>query len=106
MIYPAPAIHIVPPPTLTITGTPVDEGFHTGLPLTFTGRAQFSPAVDTPLDVTVVWTKTTSSDLTADDRVTLTEAVMVGVSPMVFESTLSVNVLIGVEMTVGTIHSF
>ena len=62
--------------------------------LTFTGRAEFDPAVDSALNVDAMWTKTTpTSDLTADDRVTSGEAVMVGMNPMVFESNLTIDTL-------------
>ena len=95
---PTPPSPPVPPPTLTITGSPVDEGFHTGLNLTFTGRAEFNPAVDTPLDVRGVWSKTNpSSDLTADDRVTIMDPELVRQggpgSGVVYESTLTVDTL-------------
>ena len=76
----------------------MDEGFHTGLNLTLTGRAEFNPAVDTPLDVRGVWSKTNpSSDLTADDRVTIMDPVLVREggpgSSVVYESTLTVDTL-------------
>ena len=47
----------VPPAIVTITGSPIDEGFHIGLLLTFTGRAIFNPAVDSPtaLSVSTFW---------------------------------------------------
>ncbi len=82
----------VPPPTVTITGSPIDEGFHTGSLQTFTGRAEFDPAVDSFLNVVGMWAKTApSSDLTADGRVTVGEVVMVGGDPMVFVSNLTIN---------------
>ena len=82
-------------PSLTITGSPVDEGFHTGLLLTLTGRAEFNPAVDTPLTVNGMWTKSNpSSDLTADSRVSIKGPDQVLGSPMmVFEIYLSVDTL-------------
>ena len=82
----------VPSPAVTITGSPINVGFHTGVLVTFTGRAEFNPAVDTPLTVEGVWSKTDPpSDLSADERVTIGAVVMVGGNPMVFESNLTIN---------------
>ena len=84
----------VPPPTLVITGTPVDVGFHSGLNLTFTGRAVFDPAVNTPLVVNGVWSKTMpSSDLTADGRVGVLEPMLFQEGPAVYVSSLTVDSL-------------
>ena len=82
-------------PSLTITGSPVDEGFHTGLLLIFTGRAEFNPAVDTPLTVNGMWTKTNpSSNLMADSRVTIKGPRQAQERPMmVYETSLTVNLL-------------
>ena len=101
-LQPAPHTHTshlpsppsVPPPTLVITGTPVDMGFHSGLNLTFTGRAEFDPAVDTPLVVNGVWSKTMpSSDLTADGRVGVLEPMLFQEGPAVYVSSLTVDSL-------------
>ena len=84
----------VPSPAVTITGSPINVGFHTGVLVTFTGRAEFNPAVDTPLTVEGVWSKTDPpSDLSAEDRVTIGAVNMVGGSPMVFESNLTIDAL-------------
>ena len=84
----------VPPPTLVITGAPVDVGFYSGLNLTFTGRAEFDPAVDTPLVVNGVWSKTMpSSDLTADGRVGVLEPMPLQEGPAVYVSSLTVDSL-------------
>ncbi len=82
-------------PTLLITGSPLDEGFHTGLNITFTGRVEFNTAVDTPLIVGGVWTKTNpSSNLTSDTRVSISAPVQVQTTPnMVYETTLTINTL-------------
>ena len=90
----SPSPPSVPPPTLVITGTPVDMGFHSGLNLTFTGRAEFDPAVDTPLVVNGVWSKTMpSSDLTADGRVGALEPMLLEEEPAVYVSSLTVDSL-------------
>ena len=84
----------VPSPTVTITGSPFDEGFHTGLLLTFTGRAEFHPAVNTQLDVDEMWTKTApTSDLSADPHVSISDLMIVSMDPIVFVSNLTINTL-------------
>ena len=82
----------VPPPSLTITGSPVDEGFHTGLLLTLTGRAEFL-ALNIPITVVGSWTKDNSPDFTSDGRVSIKGPVLVESSPKVYETTLTVDVL-------------
>ena len=75
----------VPPPIVTITGSPIGEGFHIGLLLTFTGRAVFNPAVDSPtaLSVSSFW----YSPITANT----TNAMQVRTSPSIeYITTLSV----------------
>ena len=78
----------------------MDEGFHAGLNATFTGRAEFNPAVNTPLIVGGVWSKTTpTSDLTTDTRVTISDPLQVQVTPyMVYETYLTIDTL---DMTEG-----
>ena len=83
----------VPPPSLTITGSPMDEGFHTGLLLILTGRAEFNPAVNIPITVVGSWTKDNSSDITSDGRVSVEGSALVQSSPKVYETTLTVDVL-------------
>ena len=85
----------VPMPSLTITGSPINEGFHTGLLLTFTGMAVFNPAVDTPLTVNGMWTKTNPfSDLTVNSHINITEPTLVQERPMmVYETSLTVDTL-------------
>ena len=81
-------------PSLAITGSPVNEGFHTGLFLTLTGRAEFNAAVDTPLTVEGTWTKTNPfSNLTFNQRVSTTGPVQVQGNPMVYQASLTVNPL-------------
>ncbi len=86
---------LVPTPTLLITGSPVDESFHTGLHITFTGRAEFNTAVDTSIIVGGVWTKTSPfSKFNSDTRVTISAPVQVQNTPnMVYETTLTINTL-------------
>ena len=62
---------LVPVPNMTITTSPISDGFYTGLNLTFTGKAEFHPNVDTPLHVSGTWFKMT--DLRVNPRVRLEE---------------------------------
>ena len=72
----------------------MDMGFYSGLNLTFTGRAEFDPAVDTPLVVNGTWSKTMpSSDLTADGRVGVLEPMPLQEGPAVYVSSLIVDSL-------------
>ena len=81
----------VPPPSITITGSPMDEDFHIGLLLTFSGRAEFNQYVDTPLTVDSSWDKTNPpSNLSNAD---ITTAMEVGVSPTMYETNLTVNLM-------------
>ena len=81
----------VPPPTITITGSPLDEGFHIGLLLNFTGRAEFNLAVDTPLNVSSTWSKSNPfSDLR---NTNITTVVQVMKKPTVYETNLTLNLL-------------
>ena len=82
-------------PSLTIIGSPVDEGFHTGLLLTLTGWAEFNPAVDTSLTVNGMWTKINPfSNLTADSRVSIRGPRQAQERPMmVYETSLIVDTL-------------
>ena len=82
-------------PTLIITDSPVDKGFRTGLNVTFSGRAEFNTAVDTPLIVGGVWTKINPpSDLTTDTRVIISDPIQVQITPhMVYETYLTINTL-------------
>ncbi len=86
---------LVPMPTLIITGSIVDETFRSGLTITFTGRAEFNTAVDTPIIVGGVWTKTNPpSNFISDTRVTITAPVQVQSTPiMVYETTLTISAL-------------
>ncbi len=63
--------------------------------MTFTGRAEFNPAVDTPLTVDGVWNKTNSlSLLTTDARVTFNGPAQVEGTPnMVHETSLTISSL-------------
>ena len=81
----------VPPPSITLTGSPLDEDFHLGLLFTITGRAEFNHAVDTHLNVDSYWSK---ANLLSDlSNANITSAVQVAVSPMVYVTNLTVYLL-------------
>ncbi len=83
---------IVPDPTLTITSSPLDEGFYNGIGITLIGRAEFISAVDTPLNVTGSWFKTNpSTNITIDtSRATVNGFIRVRDAPMVYETNLTI----------------
>lgn len=89
------SIFSVPLPAVTISTDPVNEGFHAGLELTFTGMVEFRAYVDTPLNVTGTWSKTSPpADLLNDTRVTLDEPVLVRGGPgsdRIFVSMLTID---------------
>ena len=87
---------IVPPPRLTITGVPRDEGFHAGLPLTIIARAEFSLAVDTPLSVSGVWSAPDDNST----RVSIVDPMLVHNRPTVYVSNYSL--VLDMELDAGT----
>ncbi len=76
-------MYLVPAPTIAITGTPVNEGFHVGLTLTFTATATFNSAVDTNLTILSSWT--------SQRNVNTTEVTHSGTNPMAYSTTLTVD---------------
>ena len=66
-------------------GSPVDEGFHIGLTLTLTAKAEFSPAVDIINDTQV------SSYWTTPSTVNVADVFMITSHPLSFSSVLTVN---------------
>ena len=58
--------YTVPLPTITIERSPVDEGFHIGLILTLTAKAEYNPAVDFINDTQVssYWTTPRTANVT------------------------------------------
>ena len=79
------SIFTVPPPTITIEGSPVNEGFHIGLILTLTAKAKFNPAVDFINDTQV------SSYWTTPRRANAINATMVMSHPLSFTTHITVN---------------
>ena len=97
-------LHTVPPPTITLTSSSQEEGFHIGLLLTFTGRAEFDIAVDTPLNVSSAWSKSDPFSDLKNTIITSIEEVMG--KPMGYETNLTIylqNTMEGNENYILTI---
>ena len=70
--------------------------FTVGIPITFTAEVEFDPSVDTPLNVSGVWSKTNRLlDLEADSRVIIVEPYLFQESPKIYASNLTVDVVRG-----------
>ena len=70
---------------ITLTGQPIDEGFHIGLFVTFIGRAVFIPAVDTSTVISV------SSIWSSPRAASTTSAKQDGTNPLEYIASLSVD---------------
>ena len=87
---------LVPLFSLVITGSPRDEGFHAGLPLTLIARAEFPLAVDTPLSVSWMWSAPDDSRT----RVSIVNPMLVQNRPTVYVSNYSL--VLDMELDAGT----
>ena len=94
----------VPPPIFNITVSSMDKEYHAeipvaftvGIPVTFAAEVEFDPSVDTPLNVSGVWSKPNHLlDLEADSRVTIVEPYLFQESPKIYVSNLTVDVVSG-----------
>lgn len=81
---------LVPPPILTITGSPRDTDFFQGLDLTFTCSAQLHSAVDTPVAVIATWTRNGTRFTEDDDYITVTN-MTVAVLPYTYLTAARLN---------------
>ena len=82
----------VPPPTLTITGSPRNTSFFQSLDLTFTCSITLDEAVDTPVAVQGTWNRngTELMDGDEDGRIIITNPLM---STPPYQTTLRFNLL-------------
>ena len=65
-------MYLVPPPRLTIIGSPRDTGFFRGLVLTFTCMVEIPPSVDTDVTVEARWERNgTQLESSNDGRITV-----------------------------------
>ena len=71
----------VPPPTVTITSTPITTSYYAGTPLNLTCAVQLIPQVDTNVTVTPEWFSDGSSNITIDNYTTISP--MIGSSSYV-----------------------
>ena len=94
----------VPPPILNISVSSMDKENHAeilstftvGIPVTFTAEVEFDHSVDTPLNVSGVWSKPNRLlDLEADSHVIIVEPYLFQESPKIYVSNLTVDVVRG-----------
>ena len=83
--------HAVPEPSVTITGYPIESHFYSGLHLTLTCEIEFVPAVDSELQVNVIWTRRGSA--INSNRIRAFAAERIRSSPIVYHSNLSFSPL-------------
>ena len=83
---------LVPPPLLTVVGSPRDANFYQGLDLTFTCSAQLQSAVDTPVTVTATWMRNNTRLVEDNDSyVTLTDVAVASVLPQTYLTIVRLN---------------
>ena len=83
----------VPQPAISITGSPRDDGFSTGLELDLVCEVELDAAVDSGVVVTRTWTKDGNTLSPDGSRLTLTEPTKVQESPQVYQTNVSFNTL-------------
>lgn len=84
--FPPPLLDLaVPPPNVTITGSPVNANFFTGLQLNLTCLVQISTHKGYKVSISAQWSKSGDSILTSDSVVV--EEVM-EVTPLVYRTSL------------------
>ena len=81
----------VPPPTLTITGSPRDTDFFQGLDITFACNIELSSGIDSPVVVESIWWKNeTILESSNDDRITVNNATEV-MLPSIYPTSVRLN---------------
>ena len=84
----------VPPPTVVITGSPINSNFFTGLQLNLTCHIHIpSELLSVPISVTAQWTMS-GTVLTSNSRLTVEEE-LVQVGPLLYQTSLVFNSLDG-----------
>ena len=71
LILQSTSLPTVPPPTVTITSTPITTSYYAGTPLNLSCTVQLLPQVDTPVNVTAVWYRGGPSNITVDNYTTI-----------------------------------
>ena len=64
------SLHTVPPPQITISGSPANDSFFAGILFNLTCYIQLDPAVDTQVSVTGMWNRS-GTPLTSGGRITV-----------------------------------
>ena len=77
---------IVPEPSVTISGSPINDHFYTGLQLNLTCQVEFILPVDTELRLSTLWMKAHSN--INSDRITVLGSERVSLNPMKYDSLL------------------
>ena len=93
-IYKFISLHTVPPPQITITGSPTNVTFFAGSPFNLTCSIQLDPAVDTQVSVTAMWYRS-GTLLTNDSHITVFGASENTSSPLLYQSRVHFNPLSG-----------
>lgn len=83
-------LSLVPPPILTITGSPRDADFFQGLDLTFTCSAELQSTVDTPVTLMATWMRNDTKLVEDDGYMTVTN-VTVAALPHTYLTTVRLN---------------
>ena len=65
----------VPPPTVTITSTPITSSYYAGTPLNLTCNVQLIPQVDTPVTFNSLWTGPGGQISSGGGRVSLSSGI-------------------------------
>ena len=82
----------VPPPTVVITGSPINSNFFTGLQLNLTSHIHIpSELLSVPISVTAQWTMS-GTVLTSNSRLTVEEE-PVEMGPLLYQTSLVFNSL-------------
>ena len=65
------SICTVPPPSVTITSTPITSLYYAGTPLNLTCNIQLNPQLDTPVTITATWFRSQTTIITLDNYTTI-----------------------------------
>ena len=92
--YKCVSLHTVPPPQITITGSPTNVTFFAGIRFILTCFIQLDPAVDTKVSVTVMWYRS-GTLLTNDSHITVFGASESTSIQLLYQSQVHFNPLSG-----------
>ena len=89
------SLHTVPPPQITISGSPVNDSFFAGILFNLTCNIQLDPAVDTEVSVTGMW-NISGTPLTSGGRITVFDTYASG-GQLLYQTRVQFNPLSGVD---------